>query len=107
MKMNYESPLKMIWKLSQIHPGCLLTSEESATRLLQYAICNKLTGAALLDLLTLIKVNLPKVSTSQVSYVNQLSSLIAKCSNIPMAITNYCNHCLAEVTENNVCSTCK
>jgi len=89
----------------RLYKDCPLSSDESAILVLQYGLSHKLTGTALVDLLSLLKAHFPK-GTGYFTYINQLKKFFNKCANVFIETTKYCNNCLTLVEENDICIKC-
>ena len=81
----------------------MLCADESAVLIMQFALCHGLTGAAIVDLLSLLEAHMPLGSQCFKSLL-QLKAFFCKCANIPMEIWKYCNKCLSLVED--VCTKC-
>ena len=89
----------------RLYKDCPLSSDESAILVLQYGLSHKLTGTALVDLLSLLKAHFPK-GTGYFTYINQLKKFFNKCANVFIETTKYCNNCLTLIEENDICIKC-
>lgn len=100
-----DSDFDFVENKQKMYDGCPLTLDESAVLLMQFAICHKITGKALLDLMSVIKAHLP-IDCRYFSYVNQMKNILSNRSDCPMEITSFCDSCMHSLDDVNFCPTC-